>query len=166
MGGNKKKKKVQNNRSKKHNTKQLGLRKRVKIAFILIGLFSPLFVYIFFKNQERKELLENDSFQTVAFIEYLKPRQRKGINGSVDVIYFKFIHGDTVVHSIKQTMAGRISSKAIKIGNAYELTVVNSDNDIFKLNIDKRIDSCYSNVGVKCHKYKSERHKQNIKNKR
>jgi hypothetical protein len=162
---NKKNKKIQINKSKKQKRRQLSLKDRAKVALILIGLFSPLFIYILFKNQERKELFENDSFQTVAFIEQLKPRQRKGINGSQDVIYFKFLHGDTVVHLIEQTMAGRIANRGLKIGNAYELTVVNSNYKIFKLNLDRQIDSCCSYRSAKRHKYNTEKHKQIIKSK-
>jgi len=158
----KKKKRVHINRGKKQIKKKLNFMDRAKIAAIILAIFSPLFVYIFFKNQERNDLLQNNSFNTIAVIEKLKPRQRKGISGSEDVIYFKFLRRDTIIHQIEQVMSGEISRKNIKIGNAYEVKVVNTDYRIFKLNLETKIDYQDSNWKSKIHKYLSERHKSNV----
>lgn len=162
----KNKKRIENNRGKKKLKKQLSIKDRAKIALILIGIFSPLLVYIYFNTQERNELLRNDSFETIAFIEKLKRNSRKGTTTSEDVIYFNFQYNDTIHHEIYSTMTGTISGKKMKIGDAYNLTVVKSNTSIFKLKLESKIDTIYSNSNVKCHKFKSERHKQIIKFKR
>ncbi|GAB7089704.1 hypothetical protein [Marinifilum fragile] len=148
---------------KKKSNKEFSVKNRVKLAFILLAIFSPIFVFIHFNHKKNKELLQNDSFKTIAFIEKLRPNQRKGITTSKDVIYFKYRHNDTVFHGIHQEMVGTISGLKMKIGDAHELIVARSNSSVYRLNLDSKLDTVFNNSTVKCHSYKSERHRDIIK---
>lgn len=146
-----------------NKNKELGIKDRIKLAFILLAIFSPIFVFIYFNHKKRIELLQNDSFKSIAFIEELRPNQRKGITTSKDVIYFKYRHNDTLFHGITQGSVGTISGLNMKIGDAHNLIIARSNSNVYRLNFDLKLDTIFNNSAVKCHSYKSERHRDIIK---
>jgi hypothetical protein len=134
-------------------------KKSALIGIILIGI---LFSILFFYANKRKEKLNENPFITFGIVEKLKPNASKSTITEQDVIYFYFIKNDTVFHKVTTLSVGNIENKKIELNNAYELKVAESDNGIFKIDFNKKLNKYIDKTKYLNHIYNSQKHRNLI----
>ncbi len=131
-------------------------KKSALIGIILIGI---LFSILFFYANKRKEKLNKNPFITSGIVEKLRPNASKSTVTKQDVIYFYFVKNDTVFHKITTLSVGNIENKKIELNNAYELKVAESDNGIFQIDFNKKLNKYIDKKKYQKHIYNSEKHR-------
>jgi hypothetical protein len=135
---------------------------RILVIF-WIAVCIPLFTWIWFNRQNRLEELTNNSIDTVAIIEHLKPNQRKGTTTNKDVVYVFFQYQDKIIHEIDQISDGMIKKLDIKVGDRYPIKVSKADPNVFEISYKKEIDRIIELDMDLEHVYQSTRHRYLIK---
>ncbi|MFT5824412.1 MAG: hypothetical protein ACI8ZM_005680 [Crocinitomix sp.] len=133
-----------------------------KSALILLIIFSPLILYTTYNVFKRKELLKNQSTETLAIIEHLAVNKSKGSKSRKDVIYYRFQFGDSIIHTMEGEPSGLVSNLRLELGDVYRIKVVISDPSINEILYSKKVDTTLIFDPKLIHTYKSSRHKKII----
>ena len=157
-----KKKLSKKRKIEKEKTSQNKKYDSLKAVGVILLLFIPIFVIIYFNGKNRKKKLENDSFETLAVVEKLVYSSKKGTNTSEDIVYFYFVQDSIVYHKLTDLPVGAIKNLSIKEDYCYRLQVVKSDFGIFDVDFDNRIDTIIDKFQFSQHEYNTSIHKEII----
>ncbi|NAS29918.1 hypothetical protein GTQ40_02940 [Flavobacteriaceae bacterium R38] len=92
-------------------------------------------------------------------VEKLKENARKGRTSRKDIVYFYFVHNDTVFHKLKNLSRGGIKKLDIKKNDCFEMRVVKNDYGIFDIDFKKKKDTLIDKRKYRVQKYNTIIHR-------
>jgi|TARA_R110002110_G_scaffold309364_2_gene522877 hypothetical protein len=136
--------------------------KKKLTPIITLGILGAFFLLIYGVNVYQKNKLTKGAFTTYATVELLKENQRKGKSGKIDIVYFYFIHNDSVFHKLKQIPVRSISKQKIKLNETFKIKVAKLDYGVFEIEFTERIDTTINNDEYKTQIYNTFIHRNII----
>jgi hypothetical protein len=150
----------------------LGKKKKPKYSLKQIIIYFVVFVGIIIggifidkkKAENKSDEIKNGNFKVYGIVEKLKPHslKGKGLVSQKDVIYLYYEKNDTIFHLIEDLPDGQIEKFGININDCFGIKVAESDNDVFEIDFNKKLDTLIDKNDFKHQIYQTDIHKNII----
>ena len=143
----------------KYSLKQIIIYSIVIAGIIAIGIFVDNT-----KEKNKSEEIKNGNFKVYGMVEKLKPHslKGKGLVSRKDVLYLFYEKNDTIFHLIKDLPDGQIEKLGIELNDCFTIRVAESDNDVFDIDFNKKLDTLIDKNDYEYQIYKTDIHKNII----